>query len=108
MSDMLDSEMYARYETEFLIQLCAIWPDPKTGKPGISQYALSNGADMNKQAVSNYFNGRYPDSKSLRKLGKFFKIVHFVEDWNGHINNDQVLESIKQHLEATVYGESID
>ncbi len=104
---MLVPRMYARYETEFLIQLCAIWPDPKTGKAGLSQYALANGAEMNKQAISNYFNGRYPDSQALRKLGKFFGVIHFVEDWDGHIDNAAVLSNIKAFLERNVYGKAI-
>lgn len=105
---LVPSHMYARYETEFLKQLCEIWPDPKSGKPGLSPSALANAAGFSsRQTVHNYFEGREPDSEGKKKLGKFFKIIYFTDDWDEHIDNSKVLEKVKAFLQTNVYGKAI-
>lgn len=106
MNDMIRL-MYARYTTEFLKELMAIWPDPKTGKPGISPSALAVECGFkSRQSVYNFLQGTEPSQSARMALGKFFKVVRFADDES--INNDDVLKNVKAFLQTYVYGNALD
>lgn len=105
---MLPSDMYAKYTQELLVQLCEIWPNPKTGLPGLNPSELAVLAGFKtRQTVYNYFDGRTPDDEAKNMLGKFFGL-YFVNDWDNHLDNSKVLALKKEFLEKYVYKQSIN
>ena len=101
--DMLKSLMDARYDKEFLEALLAIWPDPKTGKPPLSQASLAREAGLSQSAISKYLGGRDPQLEELRKLEIFFKIIELKPDGNRRVDNEKTLNDVKAFLETHVY-----
>lgn len=85
----------ARFESWFLAELMAFWPDKEKGKTGLTQARLAQLCGLSQRGIAYYMSGeRYPDSDALRKLGKFFGI-HFVEDWDQTINLKDLLDKLK-------------
>ena len=89
-------------------KLMEIWPNPENGKRGLNQSVLARATGISQGAISNYLKPedagfRYPLSPELRKLGKFFGIITFVEDWSGLVDNDKALKVIEAFLDTHVY-----
>lgn len=101
---MLPDKMYVSYSTELLVKLCEIWPNPKTGQPGLNPSELAVEAGFKtRQAVYNFFEGRRPNEESRLLLGKYFG-VYFTDDWDGHTPSIEVIIATKKaFLDKYVY-----
>lgn len=98
-----DTLIYARFTPEFLTECLKYWVDPDTRRVGLSDDRFAQLCQLSRRTVYNYINPdkdgkyRYPDNEALMKMGRFLG-VHFVADWSGQVNNDNVLQLIKaQH-----------
>ncbi|MGV3524193.1 MAG: helix-turn-helix domain-containing protein [Candidatus Sericytochromatia bacterium] len=103
--------IFVRFDQEIFKELLRIWPDPHSGKQGVTQASLAKVTKISQGTISNYLksdNGfRHPRSQELKKLGEFFKIITFADDWSGYINNERALSEIKQFLNTNVYRGSL-
>jgi hypothetical protein len=90
-----------RLTEDLLPKLCAIWPHPETGMPGVRQKDLSTYTKLTTGAVSNYFNGRIPDDKARDMLSEFFGIVYFSN--NPNIDNEAQLKRLEDFFKQFVY-----
>jgi hypothetical protein len=79
-----------KYSLPLLKQLCELY--------GLNRNQLATKAGFKSlKSVYFYFGGKEPNSESRCKLGKVFG-VYFVDDWDGHIDNEESLNKLKASL----------
>jgi hypothetical protein len=82
--------IYMKYSPQLLKELCDMF--------GMSRNKLATKAGFKSlKSVYFYFDGKEPNSESRCKLGKVFG-VYFVDDWDGHIDNEESLNKLKASL----------
>lgn len=108
---MIRAMIELRLEPQVLVDLARIWPNPETGKPGISAYALSKKTGVNQQTLLNYMNSTpedfNPSWRKVQELEDYFDgLVTFCVDIKKGLNNEKSLKTLEDFFKNSVYKKS--
>lgn len=101
---MLSRKMHVKYSLELLQRLCAIWPNPDTGKPGLNASELAAEVGFKtRQTGYDLLGGKKPSDDSLLLLGKYFGL-YFTHYWDDTAPSvDAIIATKQAFLDKYVY-----
>lgn len=107
----MEAMIELRLEPKVLADLAKIWPNPDTGKPGISAYALSKKTGVNQQTLLNYMNSSpedfNPSWSKLQQIEGFFDgMVTFCVDTKRGIDNEKSLKTLEDFFRNNLLKKS--